>query len=111
MIVFYLFPTFFFFEIIKDNGKGPVNMFIVYLIGCYIAASLLRHRSFAPFARDNSLFMLAGAIALFAVIRNCHFHSKAINFLAQNIFAVYIGEVILRRLAIIHLPLGSLDGK
>lgn len=141
IIVFYLFPTFFFFEITKDNGKGPVNMFIVYLIGCYIAAyrkdiainklkyllsffaiiftafignlaaSLFRQRSFAPFARDNSLFMLAGAIALFAVIRNCHFHSKAINFLAQNIFAVYIGEVILRRLAIIHLPLGSLDGK
>lgn len=139
--VFYLFPTFFFYEIVKDNGKGPVNMFIVYLIGRYIAAyrkdiainklkyllsffviiftafagnlaaSLFRHRSFAPFARDNSLFMLAGAIALFAIIRNCHFQSKVINLLAKNILAVYVGEVILRRLAIIHLPLSDFDGK
>lgn len=35
--VFYFFPTFFYFGINKDNGKGPVCMFIVYLIGRYIA--------------------------------------------------------------------------
>ena len=35
--IFYLLPTFFYFEIIKDNGKGPVCMLIVYLIGRYIA--------------------------------------------------------------------------
>lgn len=30
VLVFYVFPTFFYFEIIKDNGKGSVNMLIIH---------------------------------------------------------------------------------
>lgn len=141
IFAFYICPTFFYFEIIKDNGKGPVNMLIVYLIGRYISiyrkettarksktllcfvftvgaafllnltTSMLRCRPFAPFARDNSIFMLAGALCLFRLCRSMTFSSKALNLASRNIFAVYIGEGILRNILGTYLPLSALDGK
>lgn len=36
LIVFSVFPTFFYFEITQDNGKGLVQMLMIYLIGRYI---------------------------------------------------------------------------
>lgn len=139
VFVFYVFPTCFYFEIIKDNGKGPVNMLIVYLIGRYLskypasasfrkksgffflsvagafilnlAATLLRNRMFAPFARDNSLFMLCGAVCCFLCFCEKQFHSKFINLLSRNVFAVYISEVILRNLISDYSVITFLDGR
>lgn len=139
ILVFYVFPTFFYFEIVKDNGKGPVNMLIVYLIGRYIskypmqasfrkkssffflsitgafilnlATTLLRNRMFAPFARDNSLFMLCGAVCCFLCFCEKQFYSKFINLLSRNVFAVYISEVILRNIISERSAFSSLDGK
>ena len=140
ILFFYAAPTFFYFEIIKDNGKGPVNMFVVYLIGRYIAvykaksisrlklgfmfcgviiaafclnvgASLLRKQSWAPFARDNSLFMLVGAVLFFLIFLNMSFVSKYVNFMAKNVFAVYIGEGIFRNLILAVSPVSAIDGK
>lgn len=137
--IFYIFPTFFYFEILKDNGKGPVNMLIVYLIGRYIclhkslinrsksilcfiissffafllnlATSIIRGCSFAPFARDNSIFMLTGAVSLFLIFNGIVFSSNFINKCCKNIFAVYISESILRNIINTCFPLTFLDGK
>lgn len=141
ILAFYICPTFFYFEIIKDNGKGPVNMLIVYLIGRYIGiyqketatrqtkiilcfvgsistafllnltTSILRGRPFAPFARDNSIFMLVSALCLFHLCRSMTFSSKMVNLASRNTFAVYIGEGILRSIFNVYLPLSALDGK
>ncbi len=139
VLVFYAFPTFFYFEIIKDNGKGPVNMLIVYLIGRYLnkyplhhstwkkvccfflsvtaafalnfTTSLLRGRAFAPFARDNSLFMLCGAVCCFLCFKEKEIHSAFINLISKNIFAVYISEVILRNIIHDYSIISFLDGK
>lgn len=139
VLVFYVFPTFFYFEIIKDNGKGPVNMLIVYLIGRYLnkypvhpaawkkvccfslsitaafalnfTTSLLRGRAFAPFARDNSLFMLCGAVCCFLCFKEKAIHSAFINLISKNIFAVYISEIILRNIIHDYSVISFLNGK
>lgn len=36
LLLFSVFPTFFYFEIIPDNGKGLVQMIMIYMIGRYI---------------------------------------------------------------------------
>lgn len=36
LFLFSVFPTFFYFEIIPDNGKGLVQMIMIYMIGRYI---------------------------------------------------------------------------
>ena len=36
LILFSVLPTFFYFELIPDNGKGLVQMIMVYMIGRYI---------------------------------------------------------------------------
>ncbi len=37
LVVFSAIPTFLYFQVLSDSGKGPVNMFIIYLIGRYLA--------------------------------------------------------------------------
>lgn len=37
LFVFSVIPTFLYFQVLSDSGKGPVNMFLVYLIGRYLA--------------------------------------------------------------------------
>ena len=36
LVVFSVFPTFFYYEVVPDNGKGIVQMFMVYLMGRYL---------------------------------------------------------------------------
>ena len=130
--IFYIAPTFFYFEITKDLGKGFINFFIVYLIGRYISlykreikcknkslvllfsgiiclsfilnqiSSYFKGVAFTPFSRDNSLSILIAAICIFYLFSRLHFYSKIINRIAANTFSIYISEVILRY----TLPLG-----
>lgn len=66
ILVFYIFPTFFYFEIIKDNGKGPVNMMIVYLIGRYLSQYPTSCSARSAFRKNAGLFSLSitGAFVL-----------------------------------------------
>lgn len=43
-----------------------------------------------PFCRDNSLFILIEALAVFSIFMNLHFHSSAINRMAGYVFPVYL---------------------
>ena len=76
-----------------------------------MATSVIRGYSFAPFARDNSVFMLISAVAVFLIFNSITFSSTFINKCSKNIFAVYISESILRNIINIYFPLTSLDGK
>lgn len=128
ILFFYLMPSFLYFQIIEDTGKGVVNMLIVYLIGRYIRTyynesisplklfgqailafmicflgnlffSLIAKQGeglFCPWARDNSIFILFGAIYIFLMFKNISFHSKLINSLAECIFATYLLERTVR---------------
>ena len=113
---FVLVPTFFYFEIMEDKGKGLMNIILLYLIGryirlyidadetkisrkrwgmiaiaCFLIISLLNgaitfiggeYKS--PFARDNSLFILVEALAIFMVFKGMKFESNVINFLGKS---------------------------
>lgn len=43
LIIFSVFPTLFYFEIIPDNGKGFFQMLIIYLLGRYIGRFGMQH--------------------------------------------------------------------
>ena len=43
LIIFSVFPTLFYFEIIPDNGKGLFQMLIIYLLGRYIGKFGMQH--------------------------------------------------------------------
>ena len=129
-LFFVVAPTLLKFEITSDSGKGVVNMMTVYLIGRYMALyglprwtvglrgavllavvvvmvtvfdfilSVYTGTLFQLFARDNSIFMLLGAIALFccaAQLKPCSI--PWINQLAGYVFPIYVIHVSLLPLA------------
>jgi hypothetical protein len=36
LVLFYVIPTFFYFQLMQDNGKGLPNMIVIYIIGRYL---------------------------------------------------------------------------
>lgn len=129
-LMFFLFaviPTFCYFHVMNDGGKGLMNMILMYYIGRYIrlyginekrtivigAASiaiefllnlmmtffiLKDHGVIALFARDCSIFIIFGSIAVFLLAKNKKFHSNKINRTSAHIFAVYLFEGAFRAL-------------
>lgn len=123
IFLFYILPTFFYFQIVEDSGKGLVNMIVVYLLGRYlrlypvsksqkvwfgmemlflcltiaanIAFILVTNRMELIFSRDNSVFILLQAVAVFHLFSNMQFFSKAINRMAGFVFPVYILNMII----------------
>lgn len=113
LLVFSVFPTFFYFEIMPDNGKGLVQMFMIYLIGRYIrlyaddivfprwslavfvglwAINAISHTIYFmnhSFCKDNSITNIAMAIILFVTFKSFSFSSKVVNFLSKPMFAVF----------------------
>ncbi len=115
---FCIFPTIFISEILKDNGKGIVNMLLIYLIGRYIRKYgfsqifMKWHKEIVAgcifliislneilsikgipmlFARDNNLFIIIQAIAIFCWVVNMPFKSnKLVNQLSSFVFPIYI---------------------
>lgn len=117
LIIFSVFPTFFYFEIIPDNGKGLVQMLMIYLIGRYIRiykdevtisywfllifvglwvinglshdVNLELNVLNHHFCKDNSITNIAMAVILFMIFKSFSFKSSFINWLANPIFAVF----------------------
>ena len=95
IILFGVLPTIFYFELIPDNGKGLVQMIMVYMIGRYIRSYYDRKLQgkaiivFIHLCKDNSITNLTMAVILFFIFKNWKFQSGIINHLAKNIFAVF----------------------
>lgn len=117
LILFSVFPTLFYFEIIQDNGKGFVQMTMIYLIGRYIKMyhdhSIPKGKAVGIFCglwlingisheiplqvggiyhhlcKDNSITNIVMAIILFCLFKELKCQSKMINKLAAGLFAVF----------------------
>ncbi len=117
LVVFSVFPTVFYFEVIPDNGKGLVQMIMVYMIGRYIRLyadiDLPRAKSCILFAalwlvngvshempvqiggiyhhlcKDNSITNLVMAVLLFYLFKGLRFRCTAVNRAASYVFAVF----------------------
>ncbi len=116
LVLFSVLPTLFYFELIPDNGKGLVQMIMVYLIGRYIRM----HRDvmissiavilflihwvmnaacheipiriggiYHHLCKDNSITNLIMAVILFYLFKELRFRSAVINRAASNVFAVF----------------------
>lgn len=117
LVLFSVFPTVFYFEIMPDNGKGLVSMIMIYLIGRYIR----RYRDIAlpvgkamavfvclwlingisheipihfggiyhHFCKDNSITNIIMAIILFLLFKELKLKNKLVNKVASCLFAVF----------------------
>ena len=129
IIIFSVIPTAVQSNIMGDSGKGPINMFLIYLIGRYIskyteevrkrewkyifiivivfefilncAVSFLRKGIYVPFARDYSIFIITSSVAVFMIFLNMRaFECKILNSLAQNVIAIYLLEGVIRNILV-----------
>lgn len=114
--LFSILPTFFYFELIPDNGKGLVQMIMVYMIGRYIRmyqdVKLPKKAGFLFIAlwvingishelpvqiggiyhhlcKDNSITNLIMAVILFYMVKEMKITSSFINRAAGYVFAVF----------------------
>lgn len=120
IVLFYVLPTFFYFEIMNDKGKGFVHMVICYMIGRYvakytdafgfeikalwrsllgiitisfagnIAATLVRGEISWPFSRECTITTLLIGILLCLIALHGTGESKKINAIAAYTFHVYL---------------------
>lgn len=117
IVLFSIFPTFFYFELVPDNGKGLVQMVMVYMVGRYIRmyqdSWLPRGKSCIIFillwilngisheipiqvggiyhhlCKDNSITNLIMAVLVFYLFKRMEFKSGSINKVASYTFAVF----------------------
>ncbi len=119
LFCFSVLPTCFYFEIVPDNGKGIVQMFMLYMIGRYIRLyaddfadgrkGLLKLALFGGWmincisflfpvrvggiyhtlCKDNSITNLIMAVSLFYLFKEIKIESKIINRAAGCLFAVF----------------------
>lgn len=117
LLIFSIMPTVFYFEIVPDNGKGLVQMLMMYMIGRYIRlygsrkispkkASLIIGALWAVngishelpisigglyhhLCKDNSITNLAIAVIMFGLFKEMSFQSRLINKVSGCVFAVF----------------------
>ena len=117
IILFSVFPTLFYFELVPDNGKGIVQMVMVYMMGRFIRMyhdiKIPRGRTCILFillwiingisheipiqvggiyhhlCKDNSITNLIMAVLLFYLFKGMNFRSGIINKVASYTFAVF----------------------
>lgn len=116
LVLFSILPTVFYFEQIPDNGKGVVQMIMVYMIGRYLRMyqeikiskmtgvlffflwliNGISHEFpiqiggiYHHLCKDNSITNLIMAVILFSLFQKLNFHSAFINKSAGYIFAVF----------------------
>lgn len=116
LVLFSVFPTLFYFEIVPDNGKGLVQMIMIYLIGRYIrlykdvrmprwsivifiglwAMNGFSHEHavsiggiYHHLCKDNSITNIVMAVILFYAVKDLRFTSGVVNAVAAQIFAVF----------------------
>lgn len=119
LFLFSVIPTFGFFEIMQDGGKGLVHMVMIYLLGRYLALyhnrshntgrlflglflsigfiflsdsslTFVRGKLYTTFCRDCSIFIIFGSVMVLLLFRELNFHSRFINRAAGNVLAVYV---------------------
>lgn len=106
LFFFYVAPTFLIFDILHDSGKGVVNLFIIYLVGRYIALfgypekiygfkwcwlffiiiffvffinlslTFVSGVLFQKLSRDNSIFTLFEAVAVLCMVLQMEPHTS-----------------------------------
>ena len=116
LVLFSVLPTFFYFELIPDNGKGLVHMIMIYMIGRYIRMykdvrmpkkalvlfvilwiiNGVSHEIpiriggiYHHLCKDNSITNLIMAVILFYLFKEFTFQSGVINRAAGSVFAVF----------------------
>lgn len=120
LLVFSVFPTMFYFEIMQDAGKGLVQMFMLYLVGRYVRLyrdvkvdklnavvalgalwavniisimnPLMIGSITHSLCRDNSITNIAMAVILLYIFKDIDFSSKWVNKFTANMFAVFALE-------------------
>lgn len=121
LFLFSIFPTFLYFEIMLDGGKGLVNMILVYILGRYIrkygdfkldrkkaiafflillAVSYLSSLSWFTvggirhsFIKDNSIVNIGMALILFFLCKDVKWHLGWLNRISSHVFGIYILNV------------------
>lgn len=126
IILFSVLPTFFYYGITGDRGKGLVNLYLSYSIGRYIQkygfikikqirlvlltatillssfvlnliTSLIYGKGlFTPFAGDCSIFTLSLAIFVFAIFLNLNIRNVVMSKFASFVFPIYLNEEAVR---------------
>nr|WP_297707374.1 acyltransferase [uncultured Butyrivibrio sp.] len=119
MLCFSVLPTFLYFEIVPDNGKGLIQMFMVYMvgryirlygddfgrqhrrliIGCFVGAWVINFISFEfpiqaggiyhTLCKDNSITNMILAVSLFYIFKDVKMQSRFINKMASYVFAIF----------------------
>lgn len=113
LLLFSVIPTFGFFEIMQDGGKGLVHMVMIYLLGRYLALyhnhdhntgrlflglflsigfifladsslTFVRGKLYTTFCRDCSIFIIFGSVMVLLLFRELNFHSRFINRLCRK---------------------------
>lgn len=121
LVLFYLVPTFLYFDIAGNKGKGLVHMVLAYFIGRYLkkyppeitkktalliaggtyifafagnlAATVVRHGVLSyPFSRDCTATTLIEAAALLIAATKTEFTLKGVNFFSSKIFYIFLLE-------------------
>jgi hypothetical protein len=116
--LFYILPTFLYFDIMEDKGKGLVHMIVIYLLGRYlrkypikinnkkllialvliiafccvgnVTATFVRGATSWPFSRDCTITTLAIALISFLIALNTSFYSKSINTIASTTLYMFL---------------------
>lgn len=119
ILLFYAFPTFLYYDIIGDKGKGLVHMVIAYFIGRYMAlfsekhalkrikfflccvmimslfgnivATYIRKITSWPFSRECTITTLLIAVCcLIIAVKQTEHNIKLVNLVAKYVFPVYL---------------------
>lgn len=118
LVLFSFFPTFFYFEITMDYGKGLINMTMLYLVGRwirmygddeldrkkgipvllllvslnYLSHIFPLHISGITFrlTKDNSITNILIAVLLLYLFKSLRFRSGLVNRIAEKVFAIFI---------------------
>lgn len=117
VFLFSVLPTLFYFELVPDNGKGLIQMIMIYMAGRYIRmyrdVSLPKKKAVLLFAalwvingvshefpvliagidlhlcKDNSITNLVMAVILFYLFKDIQLKSVFVNQIASYVFAVF----------------------
>ncbi|MCM1285852.1 MAG: acyltransferase [Acetobacter sp.] len=118
LAIFYIMPTFLYFDIMNDRGKGLVTMISAYFIGAYLskyriqlnknkaavlllitfavtfvgnyAATLVRGETSYPFSRECTITTLAAGILILHIATENTYENRVINALSSKTLYIYI---------------------
>lgn len=121
LCLFSIFPTFLYFEIMLDGGKGLVNMILVYILGRYIRKygdfEIDRRKAVLiflillvisyisslylftiggihhSFIKDNSIVNIGMAVMLLYLCKDVKWHCGCLNRISSHVFGIYILNV------------------